>query len=65
MQCITTKRGQHLAVISSGSGKSSGKFAEISFGAKFPRKARKSQEIRRSSFALLLHNTVIEVRMGS
>jgi len=35
-----------------------GKVAEISFGGKFLRKAMKSQEIRRNSLALLLHNTV-------
>ena len=32
--------------------------AEILFRANFRRKAPKSQEIRRNSFALLLHNTV-------
>ena len=36
-----------------------GNFVEISFQAKFLRKATKSQEFRRNSFALLLHNTVI------
>ena len=36
-----------------------GKVAEISFEGKFLRKAMKSQEIRRNSLALLLHNTVI------
>ena len=35
-----------------------GKVAEISFEAKFLRKAMKSQEIRRNSLVLLLHNTV-------
>ena len=35
-----------------------GNFVEISFQAKFLRKATKSQEFRRNSFALLLHNTV-------
>ena len=35
-----------------------GNFVEISFEAKFLRKATKSQEFRRNSFALLLHNTV-------
>ena len=35
-----------------------GNFVEISFQAKFLRKAPKSQEFRRNSFALLLHNTV-------
>ena len=35
-----------------------GNFVEISFQAKFLRKAMKSQEFRRNSFALLLHNTV-------
>ena len=35
-----------------------GNFVEISFQAKCLRKATKSQEFRRSSFALLLHNTV-------
>ena len=32
---------------------------EISFEGKFLRKATKSQEIRRNSFTLLLHNTVV------
>ena len=36
-----------------------GKVAEISLGGKFLRKAMKSQEIRRNSRALLLHNTVV------
>ena len=36
-----------------------GNFVEISFQAKFLQKATKSQEFRRNSFALLLHNTVI------
>ena len=36
-----------------------GNFVQISFQAKFLRKATKSQEFRRNSFALLLHNTVI------
>ena len=36
-----------------------GNIAEISLGAKFLRKATKSHEFRRSSFALLLHNTVL------
>jgi len=36
-----------------------GKFCEILFQAKFLRKAPKSQEFRRNSFALPLHNTVI------
>ena len=35
-----------------------GKVAEISIEAKFLWKAKKSQEIRRNSLALLLHNTV-------
>ena len=35
-----------------------GNFVEVSFQAKFLRKATKSQEFRRNSFALLLHNTV-------
>ena len=35
-----------------------GNFVEISFQAKCLRKATKSQEFRRSSFALLFHNTV-------
>ena len=35
-----------------------GNFIEISLQAKFLRKATKSQEFRRNSFALLLHNTV-------
>ena len=35
-----------------------GKVAELSFEGKFLRKAMKSQEIRRNSLALLLHNTV-------
>ena len=35
-----------------------GNIVEISFQAKFLRKATKSQEFRRNSFALLLHNTV-------
>ena len=35
-----------------------GNFMEISFQAKFLRKATKSREFRRDSFALLLHNTV-------
>ena len=35
-----------------------GKVTEISFEAKFLRKAMKSQEIRRNSLALLLRNTV-------
>ena len=35
-----------------------GNVVEISFQAKFLRKATKSQEFRRNSFALLLHNTV-------
>ena len=35
-----------------------GNFIEISFRAKLLRKAPKSQEFRRNSFALLLHNTV-------
>ena len=38
--------------------KMQGNFVEISFQAKFLRKATKSQEFRRNSFALLLHNTV-------
>ena len=37
-----------------------GNFVEISFQAKCLRKATKSQEFRRSSFALLFHNTVWE-----
>ena len=37
-----------------------GNFVEISFQAKFLQKATKSQEFRRNSFALLLHNTVCE-----
>ena len=36
-----------------------GNFVEISFQAKFLRKATKSQEFRRNSFALLLHSTVL------
>ena len=36
-----------------------GNFVEISFQTKFLRKAPKSQEFRRNSFALLLHNTVL------
>ena len=39
-----------------------GKVAEISFEGKFLRKAMKSQEIRRNSLALLLHNTVCCLR---
>ena len=35
-----------------------GYFVEISFQAKLLRKAMKSQEFRRNSFALLLHSTV-------
>ena len=35
-----------------------GNFVEISFQEKFLQKATKSQEFRRNSFALLLHNTV-------
>ena len=35
-----------------------GKVVEISFEGKFLQKAMKSQEIRRNSLALLLHNTV-------
>ena len=38
--------------------KMQGNFVEISFQAKFLQKATKSQEFRRNSFALLLHNTV-------
>jgi len=38
-----------------------GKVAEISFEGKFLRKAKKSQEIRRNSLALLLHNTVAHI----
>ena len=41
-----------------------GNFVEISFQAKFLRKATKSQEFRRNSFALLLHNTV-HANLGS
>ena len=36
-----------------------GNFVEILIQAKFLRKATKSQEFRRNSFTLLLHNTVI------
>ena len=39
-----------------------GNFVEVSFQAKFLRKATKSQEFRRNSFALLLHNTVCTKR---
>ena len=38
--------------------KMQGNFVDISFQAKFLRKAIKSQEFRRNSFALVLHNTV-------
>ena len=38
-----------------------GNFVEVSFQAKFLRKATKSQEFRRNSFALLLHNIVHDV----
>ena len=38
--------------------KMQGNFVEISFEAKFLRKATKSQEFCRNSFALLLYNTV-------
>ena len=38
--------------------KMQGNFVEVSFQAKFLRKTMKSQEFRRNSFALLLHNTV-------
>ena len=38
--------------------KMGGNFDEISFQAKFLRKATKSQEFRRNLFGLLLHNTV-------
>ena len=40
-----------------------GKVAEISIEGKFLRKAMKSQEIRRNSLALLLHNTVDDVQL--
>ena len=38
-----------------------GHFVEISFEAKFLRKATKSREFCRNSFALLLHNTVGQI----
>ena len=38
--------------------------AENSFRANFRRKAPKSQEIRRNSFALLLHNTVTNLQIS-
>ena len=44
-----------------GAMKMRGNFAEISFQAKFLRKATKSQEFHRNSFALLLHNTVLKL----
>ena len=42
-----------------------GNFDEISFQAKFLRKATKSQEFRWNSFALLLHDTVFEFLSNS
>ena len=38
-----------------------GNFVKISFQAKFLRKAMKSQEFCQNLFALLLHNTVVDI----